>query len=485
MKSFAFPVSVPVLVLVLGGSGFGFGLGLGCGGGGDTTPGDPDAGHLDPDAADPPPIDDTGTPFNYVASLPHGESQRAALCALERDDRFRRWYCSGSSAPTIDGLAAVLAGVKLGEDGFPQSGDAFAAVAHSTALGPVGASVLNPRVVFLSTFDETEFAATIFTRGEFVVELAMKDLVHNQINFYLVMYHLACSPDCTTADRHLQAADSGWKDVSVYAERDLQNTPLDCLRCHVPTGGTGKRILRMHEFNLPWTHWMFPPFGSATLATQFAEAHPATETYATIPVARLVEDTAPRDLQTFIGIHSDPAQPNEYKGMEINGDDPMVTAPSAAWTAMYEQAKQGKTIDAPPHFAISPFAKDRVAAASTAYRAVASGQAPPSSLPNVTRGLFDDAALRYIGYKPAAGLDARGMVNHVCAPCHDGRFPGMSRDNFRVSDFPDGLSAELRATVAARVGLAKDDPRLMPPVIAAELEAGEIQQIQAAVGGGH
>jgi hypothetical protein len=469
-----------VLVLLMGA--------LGCGTTGSAGPADVDAAPdapAAPDAAMPGPL---GPPFDYVAGLPQGEAARAHLCGLPRDDRFRRWYCAGASAPTIEGIASLLAGVQLGEDGFPElgCGDNFAVVAHSTALLPLDATPLNPRVVFSSKPDEAELAAAIYTRGELVAELAMKDLVHNQLDFYLVMFHLPCGRACTEADLHLDPADAGWKDVSVFAEEDLKNTPLDCLRCHVPSGGTGQRILRMHEIRNPWTHWFWPNsevsvYGSNVLSSPIVDSRPAGATYASVPVSRLVHEGGPQVLESFLERNGFGDQPNHYEGRDINNDDPLVSVASPAWLSMYAAAEQGTTIDAPPHFVIEPFDPNLIESVRLAYLAVASGHASASTLPSVTRGLWDDDALRYIGYKPGKGLDASGMVRHVCGPCHDGRFPGQSRDNFRVADFPDGLSAEMKAKVLARVALGREDPLLMPPVIAGELDAAEIQQIQAAL----
>jgi hypothetical protein len=471
-----------------------------CGGG---SAGDaPDAALAAHDAA-PPPADagadavpgPFGPPFNYVADLPRGEAARARLCALPRDDRFRRWYCAGASAPTVDGVAALLAGVQLGEDGFPEAGDGdrFAALAHSTALSPLDATPLNLRVVFFSKFAEAEFATLLYTRGEHVAELAMRDLVHDTIDFYLVVFQLACGGACSEADLHLDGADAGWRDVSVYAEDDLRNTPLDCLRCHEPggrdaAGHDGARILRMHELRAPWTHWLGPGlievpvvYGSTMLQGWLFQSRSLDATYASVPVMRLAREGSAIALENFLERAGFSDQPNRYDGLDINQDDAEVSVPSPAWLTLYDAAEQGKSIDAPPHFAILPFARDRLDAASASYRAVASGQAPASTMPSVTRGLWDDVALRTIGYRPGPGLDAKGMVQHVCGPCHDGRFPGQSRDRFRASNFPAGLTPELRTLVTARLVLGHDDAQLMPPVIAGELDATEIQQIQAAL----
>ncbi len=38
--------------------------------------------------------------------------------------------------------------------------------------------------------------------------------------------HHRPSGACTEADLHLDPADAGWKDVSVFVEEDLKNTPL-------------------------------------------------------------------------------------------------------------------------------------------------------------------------------------------------------------------------------------------------------------------
>lgn len=160
--------------------------------GGDTTAG-ADAG--------PPPIEaPAAAPFHYVAHLPQGEAQRDRLCNGDRDDRFTRWYCAGDTAPAIDGIETILAGVGIDVDEINDDQDQFAAVSHSTALDPLSATVLNPRVVFISGVTDAGFATVAFKRGQFVVELALRDLDEDTINFYLVMYRLSCLPDCTPAE---------------------------------------------------------------------------------------------------------------------------------------------------------------------------------------------------------------------------------------------------------------------------------------------
>ena len=41
----------------------------------------------------------------------------------------------------------------------------------------------------------------------------------------------------------------------VYEDRDLANTLFDCLHCHQPDGPQSRKLLRMQERRLPWTHW--------------------------------------------------------------------------------------------------------------------------------------------------------------------------------------------------------------------------------------
>jgi hypothetical protein len=375
----------------------------------------------------------------------------------------------------ITSLEDLLVGVGLKDPENPQQ-MRFAISGHSSSLVTRRTTVLNPRAIIFSE-EVDDYVALGFVRGDGLAEIAAFDTVNGRLNFYLVRTHLGCGDDCTNAERYLPSVEAGWQSVDVYFDDDIKNTPLDCLQCHEPGGeGTG-RILRMQELQDPWTHFFRDNRGSRVLLEQFQAAHP-DEDYAGIPAA-IISESQPADLEDFVRAAGFDEQPNEFLGDDINNDDVDVTTPNATWMALYDRAKEGLAIS-PPFFGISPYDDAKVSAASAAYLAVATGTAGPETMPDMT-DLFDQAALPYLGFLPATGADAVQIVQHRCGSCHDGRFPGISRDNFKISQFPDQLDDEMKAKVLARIKLPATDRKRMPPLMFSELKPEHVQTIEAAL----
>lgn len=415
------------------------------------------------------------THLDYFEELPVGAEQFAALCARGHGDRFFQWYCAAATPPTITSLETILEGVGLKDPAAPED-MRFVLTGHSSSLVGRRTTVLNPRAVIFSEEVE-DYVAVGFVRGDGLAEIAAFDTVNNRINLYLVRAQLPCGDNCTNADRYLPSVESGWQAVDVYFDDDIKNTPLDCLQCHEPGGkGTGK-ILRMQELQDPWTHFFRDNRGTRLLLDQFQAAHPG-EDYAGIPAVQII-DSQPADLEDFIRAAGFGNQPNEFDGDAINNDDPDVTTPNAAWTQLYDRATQGLAIS-PPFFGINPFDPAKVASAGAAYRAVANGSAGPDTLPDMT-DLFAENAKPYLGFVPMMGADAKQIVQHRCGTCHDGRFPGISRDNFKISEFPDQLTAEMKAKVMERINLPVTSRKRMPPIMFSELQAEHVQAIEGAL----
>ena len=133
-----------------------------------------------------------------------------------------------------------------------------AATTHSLGLSARTVSGLNPRVLVYQdishkrrpvTYEEVVVAG--FTRGEQLVELAALDPATYEYNFYLLRFEQACNRTrCTPEDLLTEKIESGWTDWTLYSERDLEDTPLDCVSCHLPFGpGTHKQLLMRQVFD--------------------------------------------------------------------------------------------------------------------------------------------------------------------------------------------------------------------------------------------
>ena len=407
----------------------------------------------------------------YIAHLPVGEQQRAILCDRGNDDRFFNWYCAGPEAPQIETLDELLISLEL-KDPDALHDMRFAMTAHSTSIVARNSTVLNPRVIVFTAFNDPrdDYIAVGYLRGEGFTEAVAYDVTRDSLNFYLVTYQTGCEPDCSNAERFLPRDEVGWMNVSVYGDADLQNTVYDCLRCHIPGGGQTRRILRMQEIAFPWTHWFDTTTESHILLDAFLEAH-AGEDYGGVPAERLGEDD-PLGLEAMLTVKGFSVQPNAYNGGAVNGDDPGVVEPNEVWLDLYANAVNGAAIP-PPHYRIDPFDSDLVEDYGYLYRRIRDGLTGASNMPDLTQ-IFDKDEERYLSFRPAEGLDAKGIVHHACGNCHDGRFPNISRNNFRIQDFPDQLTPEMRKNIAARLVAQPDTALRMPPPLGTQLSGQEI-----------
>lgn len=416
---------------------------------------------------------------DYLAGLPTGEAQRDSLCERGFQDRFSRWYC-GADAPTAGSLDDLLVAMDLKELGEPTPRH-FAVTGHSSSLVMKRVSSINPRVVYFSdiiTPPKSDYIAMGYARGDFIVEVAAFDVANDQLNFYLVKAGKECEPNCTNADRFLPNAEIGWQDLTVYPAEDLRNTAVDCLSCHQPGGPDTQRMLRMQELPFPWTHWFATDTGSSILMDQFRLAHGENERYGTIPASRISE-SAPAALETFVKAVGFAEQPNVYDGTEINFDDPSVEIRGPVWTRLYDNAVAGDAIS-PPHYGIDPFDREKLMEKVGAYKDVVNQEVPGSHMPDMN-DIFRDDLMDDLGFEAAEGLDAKGIVEHRCGTCHSGSDPLLSRDNFRVQDFPNNLSDSMKRKVVDRINLGKTSKLRMPPTLFSDLAPEQIDAIEGAL----
>src|SRR5262245_12818635 len=190
----------------------------------------------------------------WLGRVGTGPAQTAVACGRGAGDPVARALCQ-SPAPPLSGLTDLYAAL-----GFsPGSGGPAAVATHSLGLSARTVSALNPRIVVFprySPLDENAIAAVAFSRGEPFVEMVGYDPAANDFNFYLLAFEPGCRDGaCAPADLLTERLEGGWTGWTLYADADLEDTPLDCTSCHRPDGSGTRRRLLMRQFDGPWMHW--------------------------------------------------------------------------------------------------------------------------------------------------------------------------------------------------------------------------------------
>lgn len=429
----------------------------------------PGAGGDGPDAAAP--LVD-GDP---LSGLPTGAEQWSALCAQRYGDMISAKFCAGAAPPRLTSLADLEALLGLTVQPAPNNAVRITLNGESTGLGLRSVTPLTPRAFLmtppLNGAPNPSYQILTFSRGEPLVELVANDPAARTLRFFLVRFQLPCeATGCTNADLQTSSIEAGWTGYSVYDDRALANTTLDCLSCHQAGGPSAKKILRMQELQNPWAHWFYPERPETlAIVDAFEAAHPG-ETYAGIPFAN-VRPSRPAGLQQLIQNNGFGVQPNAFDTNKINAELAAAGA-SATWAQLYAQATSG--LEIPPSYFTNPYDPTKLQAMIAAYRQVATGALPRAQLPDVT-DVFADAALAGMSIRPRAGLDGRGILVQMCQQCHNSRLDqALSRARFNVEQLAQ-LSREEKDVAIGRLRLPPADRRAMPPARFHELSAAERQ----------
>lgn len=184
-------------------------------------------------------------------------------------------------------------------------------------------------------------------------------------------------------------------------------------------------------------------------------------------------------------------QPNEYPSAQIITErqnagctcfDCPVQPPldptnscSPTWDALYANAVQGDAIAA-PYFDGHVTDPSKLAAATQAYVEYMAGLVPADQAPDMSDVLLEEA-YPYLSFAPAPGLDARGILTHMCKHCHNSTLDQtISRSRFDVEDL-DALPQAIKNEAIRRLQLPDDDIQKMPPVRFHTLSDAQIQMV--------
>lgn len=422
---------------------------------------------------------DWGDPFE---SLLQGEEQTAQVCESGAQDLVRRVFC-GDDPPEIGSLHDLQ--MAFGLDPLHLRGVGGSALTgHSTSLSKRSISAINPRVIMfqmvVDLLDENrgpiEFVTIAFNRGEQFAELATMN-AEREYHFYVVRFQQECNerPEgCLPGELLTEAIEHNWRNVTLYDEKSLENTILDCATCHQPNGPGTPRMFRMQEFDDPWTHWFFNSTeGGRALVADYTAAK-GDESIAGLP-RKEIGGVSPGGLETIVG-GRDSNQPNKFNSEMIEkeitesaalegGDQPIdnsIPGTSPTWQLAYEASRRGEFIPAPYHN-VKVTDADKLARATEAYQAYRRGELAVEELPDF-RDVFPDdhERLAQMGISTSPGLSGEEVLIQACSQCHNERLnQDQSRARFRADLV--GMSRAEKDTAIARLMLPRNSVHAMPP----------------------
>ena len=428
--------------------------------------------------------DDDDEPMRPYARWPdpleafaRGRAHSDEVCARGGDDPVRDAFCTETPA-TIEQLSDLYRTLDV-EPGSDRSGHIAVAVnAHSTGLGLRSVSAINPRV-FTTRLEvlDSELLGISFVRGEQLVELVVRDRVDRELRFYLIGFRQACNErkeGCRPAELLTPAIESSWREVTLYDEEDVRNTPLDCATCHQPEGPGTPKLLRMQERTFPWTHWFSTGTdGGLTLLNDYFGAKEDEQLAGY--TAEQIRSAHPDGIALLADFHGS-REPNEFHTTAIEREvresaaarggfqpaDNSVPGESATWRSAYERSLRGEAIAVPYHD-VKVTDLDKLARMTAAYRAYRAGELDPADLPDLRDVYPDDPEqLAHMGMMTEPGADGEQVLLQACGQCHNDRLDqSLSRANFRAD--LQGLSRAQKQVAIARLQLPDDHPLAMPP----------------------
>jgi hypothetical protein len=418
---------------------------------------------------------DWGDPFS---ALPSGDAQRELVCAKPGDDLVRDVFCAEERAP-IENLLDLELALGLDPDALAGvSGSAF--TGHSTSLSTRAVSAINPRAILLRLAAppaNIEFVTLSFNRGDQFSEIAVVDRVDQEFRFYLVRWEQDCNQlpaGCSPGDLLTDAVEDDWRKVTLYDEQALANTVLDCATCHQPEGPSSPKILRMQEFDFPWTHWFYKNTDGGSALIDDYDAAKGEESIAKLPRDR-IDYSPPGGLQLLVGSRNHD-QPNPFDSEAIErevresaaqsgGNQPIdnrIPGISPTWREAYDRAQRGESIPVPYHD-VKITDPEKLARMTEAYRAYRRGDIAREDLPDI-RDVFPDDPQRLaeMGIMTEPGLSGEAVLIQACSQCHNDRLDQtQSRARFRAN--LEGMSRTQKDLAIQRLSLPANDIHAMPP----------------------
>ncbi len=431
---------------------------------------------------------------DVLAELPQGEAQRRIMCDRGGRDRVRAVFCAGEP-PQIRGLKDLQQklGLSAGNGGGgilgALGGANFAFSGASSSLVAKFTSAVNPRLVMFTRPNgrDPNMTALGFVRGEQFAEIIARDSSSGNLNFFLLHFQQDCNDregGCNNGELLGPGIESNWREVTVYEDKDIENTILDCKQCHQPGGEGTAKILRMQELRNPWTHFMRSSTGGGrALTADFRRAHP-NEEFAGIPANRIAASD-PAQLEQLVRQNGFGNQPNEFPSAAIEGGGVLGILGGggnrnggrpAVWDRLYDNFVRGQAI-APPFHQVRVTDPNKLNKMTQAYLDLASGRVKNENFPD-TRDILLDSGMRDMGFMVKEGLSAEQILVQACSQCHNSKLnQAISRAKFDVNLAKMDREEKDKAIERLRLGLT--DVKKMPPERFRVLTEGEIAKLEA------
>jgi hypothetical protein len=452
-----------------------------------------------------PSTSDVSTEDVWLTAIGTGPEQLRRLCDRGATDRVAMVLCNEDSNH-IASLQDLYRALRLDQ---PEK-RLLATTTHSLGLSARIVSAANPRtLVFTDStakngdfFEPEEVVATGFNRGEQMVELVALDPATYEYNFYLLRFTQSCNDTrCTAEDLLTERIESGWRDWSLYSDRDLVDTPLDCLSCHLPFGAGSRKILQMRQVIDPWMHWSDFRVGDERICpnplpegvipqvivkTDGLDLLQALEgpagTYAGVPVADLQAALSGSNLATFLidaenlisysGVPEYPYEQLNFYTREVLCER-FYTGTSPTWDLGRSKAV-ARGLPQPYYTpdVLSAESRAALAAGRTAFLHDKRGSAF-----EVAASLIAPEAASAIGFVPRPEDSAPDILSGLCVRCHaHDTDPGLRRAGFDAQAL-DSVEPATFAAVRERLTLPKTSPALMPPHRVGELPDWAITRV--------
>jgi hypothetical protein len=443
----------------------------------------------------------------WLGRIGGGSGPVSRGCQIGAADRVAKYLCD-RAAPRVQGLADLYRTLRL-----EQPAALVAAVAtHSLGLSARTVSALNPRVlVFQDIGDKSrqptydQLTVTTFVRGEQLVEIAALDPATYQYNFYLLRFEQACNrTSCTPEDLLTEKIETHWTGWTLYAERDLEDTPLGCPSCHQPFGpGTPKQLL-MRQIYDPWMHWSDfrggdekslcperPADGGKTVVTVdgldlLARVEGASGRYAGLPVAML-EGTKSGELVNNLVVESDNIVRLSPYGLKKNFPSGQIgfqtrevlcerfhTGTSPTWDQHQRQSREhGLPV---PYY--GPDVTDRIGHEDfIAGRADFLRRHSGADAFDVAASLLAADVASAVGFVPQPNDSASEILHAMCVRCHASNTDSRLRRARFNAEAIDKIDPVTATAIRRRLSLPKTSPEVMPPVRVGELPDWAIARI--------
>jgi hypothetical protein len=435
-----------------------------------------------------------------------GASQTRRVCESGADDRVITSLCR-EPAPKVDSLASLYEALGL----VGANERLVAAATHSVGLSARFVSAANPRTFVFSNnvhyqpVPHHKLAVVSFARGEQLVELVALDARTYDWNFYLLSFSQACNrAGCTPEQLLTEQVERDWTSFTLYSDRDLVDTPLDCLSCHLPYGAGTHKLLLMRQLPDPWLHWgdfrgvnetadcsqdgpKVPDPGrhvagdglDLLLALEGPEGR-----YGGVPVRELADSLSGRLMSDFYVdarlVINDSPYGGDYPQLEHELKSAAVLCElldakvSPTWQSYRDELSQlGLPVPAPAVDVLNPAKRKQILADRARFLSELAG----ASAFDVASGLLDQRVLSQVGIEPREQDGAPEILRQMCVRCHDENTPpDLQRAGFDASKL-ERFTPPVAREIKARLLLPPESPSLMPPLRSGELPGWAIERI--------